>query len=125
MTVRRILVVEGEPHMRDFLAELLTAFGHRVESAANGNEALTLLTERTFALILTDLRMPEVDGEGLYQKIAHTWPHLASRMVFVTGDEPSPALAMFFGAQKVPILRKPFTHDEPRRLVEEMLSKEL
>jgi len=105
--------------------DLLTEFGYQVESAGSGSEALSLLDERSYALILTDLRMPEVDGEGLYQKIAHTWPHLASRMVFVTGDEPSPALAMFFGAQKVPILRKPFTHDELRRLVEEMLSKEL
>ena len=123
--VHRVLVVEDEPTVRDYLVDVLTEFGHHVESAGSGSEALSLLDERSYALILTDLRMPEVDGEGLYQKIAHTWPHLASRMVFVTGDEPSPALAMFFGAQKVPILRKPFTHDELRRLVEEMLSKEL
>ena len=56
--VHRILVVEDEPHIRDFLVEFLTACGHRVESAGNGSEALTLLTERSFAFILTDLHMP-------------------------------------------------------------------
>src|ERR1700730_13609850 len=71
--------VAAEPHIRDFLVEFLTACGHRVESAGNGSEALTLLTARSFALILTDLHMPEMDGEALYQKIAQTWPHLASR----------------------------------------------
>ena len=50
--------------MPDFLVDLLTAFGHRVESAGNGSEALTLLTERSFAPILTALHMPEMDGEA-------------------------------------------------------------
>ncbi len=122
--VHRVLVVEDEPAVRDFLVDLLTEFGHHVESAGSGSEALSLLDERSYALILTDLRMPETDGEGLYQKIAQTWPHLASRVVFVTGDAPSPALAMFVGARDVPILQKPFTRDELQRVVERMLSQE-
>ncbi len=122
--VHSILVVEDEPHMRDFLVDLLTAFGHRVESAVNGSEALTLLTERSFALILTDLHMPEMDGEALYQKIAQTWPHLASRVVFVTSGVPSGDLDVFSGGTRVPILRKPFNLDALRQLVERMLNQE-
>ena len=45
-------------------------------------------------------------------------------MIFVTGDEPSPALAMFFGARDVPILRKPFARDELQRVVERTLNRE-
>jgi CheY-like chemotaxis protein len=93
--VRRILVVEDESHIRDFLVEFLTACGHRVESAGNGSEAFTLLTERSFALILTDLHMPEMDGEALYQKIAQTWQHLVSRVVFLTSGVPSSTLDVF------------------------------
>ena len=83
-----------------------------------------MLDERSYALILTDLRMPDTDGEGLYQKIAQTWPHLASRVVFVTGHEPSPALAMFFGARNVPIIRKPFIRDELQLVLDRKLSRE-
>ena len=98
--------VAAEPHIRDFLVEFLTACGHRVESAGNGSEALTLLTARSFALILTDLHMPEMDGEALYQKIAQTWPHLASRVVFLTSGVPSSALDVFSGGAQVSILRR-------------------
>jgi CheY-like chemotaxis protein len=122
--VHRILVVEDDLPVRDFLVEVLTAVGHRVESAGNGSEALTLLAERSFALILTDLHMPEMDGETLYQKIAQTWPHLASRVVFVTSGMPSHDLDVFSGGTRVPILRKPFSPDALRQLVERMLKQE-
>ena len=122
--VHRVLVVEDEPAVRQLVVDLLTEFGHQVESVRNGSEALSLLDKRSYALILTDLRMPDTDGEALYQKIAQTWPHLASRVIFVTGDEPSPALAMFFGARDVPILRKPFARDDLLRVVERTLSRQ-
>jgi ABC-type transport system involved in cytochrome c biogenesis permease subunit len=73
--VHRVLVVEDEQAVRDYLVDFLTELGHHVESAGSGSEALSLLDERSYALILTDLRMPDTDGEGLYQKIAQTWPH--------------------------------------------------
>jgi two-component system, NtrC family, response regulator AtoC len=122
--VHRVLVVEDEQAVRDYLVDFLTELGHHVESAGSGSEALSLLDERSYALILTDLRMPDTDGEGLYQKIAQTWPHLASRVVFVTGHEPSPALAMFFGARDVPIIRKPFMRDELELVLDRKLSRE-
>jgi two-component system, NtrC family, sensor kinase len=122
--VHSILVVEDEPHIRDFLVEFLTALGHRVESAGNGSEALSLLAERSFALILSDLQMPEMDGEALYQKIAQTWPHLASRVVFVTSGTPSSALDVFAGGARVPILQKPFNPRALQELVERMLKED-
>jgi CheY-like chemotaxis protein len=122
--VHRILVVEDEPHIRDFLVDFLTALGHRVESAANGNEALALLAERSFALILSDLQMPEMDGETLYQKIAQTWPHLASRVIFVTSGTPSSSLDVFAGGLRVPLVQKPFDPRMLQKLVERMLNQD-
>jgi DNA-binding NtrC family response regulator len=81
-----------------------------------------LLTERSYALILTDLRMPEMAGEILYQKIAQMWPHLASRVAFVTGETPSPHFALLVDVGKVSILRKPFTPGGLRQLVDRMLA---
>ena len=120
--VHRILVVEDHPDVRDLLVDLLTAFGHHVESVGNGGEALTLLAQRSFALILTDLHMPEMDGEVLYQKIAQTWPHLVSRVAFVTSGVPSSGLDVFSGGARVPVVRKPFDIDALRQLVERLLS---
>ena len=120
--VHRILIIDDEAEVRHFLVELLTRFGHHADSTGNGSEALTMLAERSYALILTDLRMPKIAGEVLYQTIAQRWPHLASRVVFVTGEVPLPSrVATLFGAGNVPILRKPFTSEELRRLVERML----
>jgi two-component system NtrC family sensor kinase len=118
----RILIIDDEAEVRDFLGDLLTRFGHHADSTGSGSEALTMLAERSYALIPTDLRMPTIAGEVLYQTIAQRWPHLASRVVFVTGEEPFPSsLAKLFGAGDVPVLRKPFTFEELRRLVERML----
>ena len=121
---QRILVVEDQPDVRDLLVDLLSTFGHRVESAGNGSEALTLLAARMFALILTDLHMPEMDGDALYGRISKTWPHLASRVVFVTSRVPPDCLDVFSGGVRVPILQKPFNPNALRQLVERMLNQE-
>jgi DNA-binding NtrC family response regulator len=97
-------------------------FEHGAEAAGNPREAFTMLAERTYALILTDLHMTQMAGEVLYQNIAQRWPHWASRVVFVTGEVPLPMVVSLFAAGHVPILRKPFTRDELWRLVERMLT---
>jgi len=117
-----ILIIDDDAEVRDLLVDLLTRLGHHADSTGSGSAALTMLAERSYALILTDLRMPTIAGEVLYQTIAQRWPHLASRVVFVTGEEPLPSrVAMLFGTGNVPILRKPFTSEDLRRLVERML----
>lgn len=57
-----ILVVEDDPDIRETLADVLTESSYRVEFASNGQEALELLHIRQPALILTDLKMPVMDG---------------------------------------------------------------
>jgi hypothetical protein len=65
-----------------------------------------------------------MDGEALYQKIAQTWPHLASRVAFVTAGVPSGDLDVSSRGTRVPILRKPVPSDALRQLVERMLNQE-
>ncbi len=64
-----ILVVEDDKDMRDFIQEILVERGYRVTPAANGKEALDRLDERNFSIIVSDLKMPIMDGITLLDKI--------------------------------------------------------
>ncbi len=109
---RTILVVDDEEDVAEVLAEMLSAEGHDVHVAANGAVALDRVRERTFDLIFSDLRMPELDGPGLYREVATRDPALAKRFVFVTGDSLSADLATFLAETGALSIGKPFNRDE-------------
>ena len=67
---RAILLVDDEPSIVKALTRLLRRDGHTVDTASNGRLALARLQERTYDVILSDLRMPELDGPGLYRALA-------------------------------------------------------
>jgi signal transduction histidine kinase/CheY-like chemotaxis protein len=113
-----ILIVDDEAGIRSALAYLLRRDGHKVETAANGHLALAKLEECAFDLVLCDLRMPELDGPGLYRALAARQPQLCRRFIFLTGDTLSPETRMFLERAGVPRLAKPFTAAEVRRVVE-------
>jgi len=73
----------------------LSHSGHAVATASNGRLALAKLAERTFNLILCDLRMPELDGPGFYQELARHYPQLLPRITFLTGDTLTPEARAF------------------------------
>jgi signal transduction histidine kinase/PleD family two-component response regulator len=104
-----ILLVDDEVSIANALARLLRRDGHTVETAANGQQALARLQERTYDLILSDWRMPEMDGPGLYQALAQQYPHLCRRTIVFTGDTMSPEVYAFFAEHDVPRLTKPVT----------------
>ena len=92
----RILVVEDDRKVLGFIRQGLEEEGHTVETAANGRQALAKLQDRTYDLILSDWRMPELDGPGLYQALAQQYPHLCRRTIVFTGDTMSPEVYAFF-----------------------------
>ncbi|MGA7950082.1 MAG: response regulator, partial [Thiobacillaceae bacterium] len=65
----RILVVDDEEKMRRILELALMGMGHEVVQAADGQAALDQLADSAFDLVLTDLRMPRLDGMGLLQTL--------------------------------------------------------
>src|SRR5205823_3387173 len=83
---RTILVVDDESEIASLLAEMLTAAGHRVDTVTDGVAALEKLAERPYDVILSDLRMPGLDGPALYREVERRYPHLVSRFAFLTGD---------------------------------------
>jgi PAS domain S-box-containing protein len=116
-----ILIVDDEPGVSEVLAELLMIDGHQVDTVSNGAAALRRLEERSYDLILSDLRMPELDGPGLYRELERRHPALCQRLVFLTGDVMTPETQAFLAGTAVPAVRKPFSLDEVRRVARHML----
>jgi CheY-like chemotaxis protein len=116
-----ILLVDDEPGMASALARLLRRDGHTVEIAANGQVALTMLQEHAYDLILSDLRMPELDGPGLYRALEAHYPHLCQRFILLTGDTLSPEVLAFVAESGVPRLTKPFTAAAVRGAIQQSL----
>jgi signal transduction histidine kinase len=121
-TQRSILVVDDEPEIRDALAEILKGAQHRVVTASSGREALERMAAETFDVILTDIRMPDLDGRALYEEIERRWRAQCSRVVFVTGDTLASALREFVSESGRPVIEKPFLPSEVRRIVAELVA---
>jgi PAS domain S-box-containing protein len=113
----RVLIVDDEADIRHMLAEILAADGHVVEEAANGRQALERLGEGGFDLVISDLLMPQLDGQGLYEEARRRDPRMASRLLFITGDTLSAAARDFLQRVHRPAIEKPFAPDEVRRVV--------
>ncbi len=116
---RRILIVDDEAEIRDTLAEILTAAHHHVDTVGSGRDALQRMAAQRYDVILTDLRMPDLDGRALYQEIERRWPGQGARVVFVTGDTLTSASRDFVAESGRPVIEKPFLPSEVRRVVAE------
>jgi PAS domain S-box-containing protein len=103
-----ILLVDDEPEILATLAEILTHAGHRVETAADGAAALERLDTRSFDVIVSDVRMPGLDGPGLYAEMERRFPSLRRRIVFLTGDTMSAETREFLERTGAVSLGKPF-----------------
>lgn len=119
---RSALVVDDEVGVREILAEILMSCGHRVVAAASGREALERMGEESFDVILTDIRMPDLDGRALYREIERRWPERAAQVVFVSGDTLTSKLREFAEESGRPVIEKPFLPSEVRRVVGEAVT---
>lgn len=111
------LVVDDEPEIAEMLAELLERQGYSVQTAGSGAEAKVHLGQRDFDIILSDLRMPDVDGPALYAWIERERPALCRRIGFVTGDTLGPSAVRFLTQSGCPYMEKPFTPQAVRAFV--------
>lgn len=118
---KRILVVDDEPDVARVLEDVLSADGHQVEMAENGAVALDKLRAGTYDLILSDLRMPKLDGPGLYQEVERRHPEILGRFIFLTGDTLGRETTGFLERTGAPSLSKPFSPEEVRRLIQRAL----
>jgi len=121
---QRILVVDDEPGIRDVLGEILGGLGYGVDTAGSGMEALAAVKEQTYDLIISDLAMPGMDGEKLYQVLRDEHPELARRIVFLTGDTVSVNTRQFLERTGNRWLTKPFNISDVEHAVSDMLKND-
>jgi two-component system NtrC family sensor kinase len=114
-----VLVVDDEPSVTQMLADMLAADGYRVETAATGAAALDKLASQPYDVIVTDIRMPGIDGPGLYRDAARVTGRRRPTFVFMTGDLLTGQTAKFFERTAAPCLRKPFVLDDVRQVMAE------
>jgi PAS domain S-box-containing protein len=114
----RVLVVDDDPDVREFVAYALKASGHNVITATGGSEALELMEQLAPDLLITDYAMPEMSGADLARAIRKRNP--AQRIIYISGFEDAPALAK--GAADAPLLRKPFAPHELYETVQKSLA---
>jgi two-component system NtrC family sensor kinase len=120
---RTILIVDDEPEVRETLTEILTCDRHRVVAVSSGREALERMSVERYDAILTDVRMPDLDGRALYKVIEERWPGQEERVIFVTGDTLASALRDFVSESGRPVIEKPFLPGDVRRVVDELATE--
>ena len=121
MTKPKILVVDDEPSARSGLSRLLEQEGYQVETAADGLLALDAIAEAPPALIITDLKMPNLDGLGLIAKVREQYPGIPAVVATAFGEVASAVAAMRAGAADY--LTKPIDFDALLLLVERTLER--
>jgi two-component system NtrC family sensor kinase len=116
-----VLVVDDESIIAQLIADVLGGEGYHVDTAPHGVAALERLERRTYDVVLSDLRMPELDGLGLFREIEQRYPDLLHRFVFITGTSEHADYQGFIDDVKVPVLTKPFDMADLVRVVQELL----
>ena len=117
-----MLIVDDEPAVAEALSEAIRREGHEVDIAGNGAEALDRLAARPYDLIVSDTKMPVLDGESFYRELAKRQPALRERIVFLTGDVLGREKREFLEGTGAPFLTKPCDLDELRRVIARLLA---
>jgi two-component system, NtrC family, response regulator AtoC len=112
---KQVLIVDDEPNLRKILAAQLSRDGYDVLLAEDGEQGLALLREHHIDLVVTDLKMPKVDGMTLLREALAEQPELPIVMITAHGTVDTAVEALKLGA--FDYLTKPFDKDEVRQIV--------
>jgi putative two-component system response regulator len=115
------LVVDDEPRLRQVLVHLMRNEGFRCFEAGNGVEAIELLQKQPVTLLMSDMRMPRMDGIELLRNIRERWPDTAVVMITAVADVEVAVSCLANGAMDY--LTKPFHLEEVRARVRQALEK--
>ena len=119
---KRVLVVDDQTPVRELVAAVLASDGHSVETARDGADALRLLdSAKPYDLIVSDLKMPGLDGPSLYLELTRRFPDTRPHLLFISGFVDSPEYAGFLQGTQVQVLLKPFAVDDLSRAVSVLL----
>lgn len=116
----KILITEDEGSLRSFVARALRLDGHETHEAADGAEGLEKLQEHNFDLLLSDIRMPVMDGIELAHRAASQFPDM--RILLMTGYAEQRERADDLMEKVVDVVSKPFALPDIRMAVARALA---
>jgi len=116
---KQVLIVDDEPNLRKILSAQLSRDGYDVLSAEDGEQGLAVLREHHIDLVVTDLKMPKIDGMQLLREALREDPDLPIVMITAHGTVDTAVEALKLGA--FDYLTKPFDKDEVRQIVAKAL----
>jgi CheY-like chemotaxis protein len=105
---KRVLIIDDEAGVLDFLSRYLHSKKCEVKTASNGQQALNMLRSESFDLIVCDVKMPVMDGKALYTCIGAEMPEMTERIVFSTGDLIGRDTVHFLESTRAKCVHKPF-----------------
>jgi CheY-like chemotaxis protein len=106
----KVLVVDDNEAMRNLIVAVLSGVGHHCTAAINGNDALAKASENKFDAVITDIRMPGMDGITLTKELSKQYDTLPIMILTGYDDQYSAETAIAAGAQE--FIKKPFSVDE-------------
>src|SRR3990167_5069702 len=118
----RILIVDDDPIISDLLQETLMAEGYTVSRATNGAEALELIQDTTFHLLITDFSMPSINGLTLLKVSKRLMPYLQVILMTASREKDVMDEAVRLGVYAV--LSKPIRQKELLKTVKEILENQ-
>ncbi|MBI4550942.1 MAG: response regulator [Candidatus Latescibacteria bacterium] len=119
----RLLIIDDEPEILEILSLALQQDGYEIDTTPSGVDGLKRATAEKYDLLLLDIRLPDVDGVTLFQKLRDDRPDLARHTIFITGDTIGEHTHVFLERTGNPSLVKPFDIDVVRRLVAKTVGK--
>lgn len=122
-TAKHLLIVDDDPRIRGLLTESLSALGYTTSQASNGREALELVYDHEFDCVITDIKMPEIDGLTLLQSLKSQKPSLPVIMITAFAIPQHKAEAVEAGADG--FLMKPFRLSKIEDVLARVLSEGL
>jgi DNA-binding NtrC family response regulator len=120
MAKPKILIIDDEAIVRTSCRKCLIPEGYDVDSAENGIAGLRLVESNTYDLILTDLKMPDMDGIEFLAKIRETHPK--AKVIMITGYSTSEHAELAIQSGAYNYIEKPFTPETLVKAVQEALS---
>lgn len=116
----KILITEDEDSLRMFVARALRLDGHETAEAADGEQGLEMLEEGEYDLLLSDIRMPVMDGIELAHRASANYPNL--RILLMTGYAEQRERADDLSAKIIDVVPKPFALPDIRKAVARALA---
>ncbi|PLX87315.1 MAG: response regulator [Desulfuromonas sp.] len=119
--MKKILIVDDEKNARDGLGELLRREGYDVSTAENGEAALDLLQRRRINLVITDIKMPKMNGLAFLQILQRDYPQIGVVMMTAYGGVETYLDAMRSGA--VEYIIKPVRLDDLKQIMQRIFGE--